>query len=364
MTTNYGFDVLQHPGTVVLENGNHELSPFDDLPLHSAADVLASTMPLAANWAERFYFNVLRPTGEIVAILGAGIYPGRGIAECYFCRLEGDKQHNVRACQSLNSPDEAAFRAPFSMRCITPMNCWDVAVDIDGGRLLDGRFTAATTPYHYSTVEIPASEPDGPFDQYQHVVAAGRWDIKALQGNDVTSDYHCVRDRTWGLRTRRLRLHNWMVFNVDGVCVNVLHQERGDGSIMFSEGGVAWPDGRTERMHVKRYDFNFDAHTREARAGYFELSGDSGDLRLEYETIGLGIRLNGAGYDAGQGERSSGQQSDVYDLRDGDEARRTGRGTIDIGARVVITGAWQGEGLGVVETAIARDHVRFGDKID
>jgi hypothetical protein len=359
MTSNNGFDVLQRSAAA---SGHPRLSPWDDLPLHNSATVLASSAPPQGNWAERYYFNLLRPTGEIAAVLGAGIYPGSGIAECYFCRIEGHKQHNVRVCQPLPLPGEQRCAAPFSLRCIAPMDTWEATVAVDGGRF-EGRYNAITKPYHYSKVAVPASTPGGPVDDYQHVVAAGCWDLETLQGSADTADFLCIRDRTWGTRTRRQRLHNWLVFEVDGACLNVYHQERADGTVIYSESGVAWPDGRTERLQVQAYDFNFDPHTREARSGFFELAGGGGKLRLEYVTIGRGIRLNGAGYDDSQGERAPGTQTDLYDLSDPDEARRSGRGTIDIGARATITGAWRGVGMGVVESAVARDHVRFGSRI-
>jgi hypothetical protein len=94
------------------------------------------------------------------------------------------------------------------------------------------------------------------------------------------------------------------------------------------------------------------------------LTGENGDLALEYERVGHGIRLAGAGYDDSQGERTPGaMQSDVYDLADPEVARRTGRGTIDQGARVQASGAWEGDGIGVVESAIARNHVRYGGHV-
>jgi hypothetical protein len=161
-----------------------------------------------------------------------------------------------------------------------------------------------------------------------------------------------------------MRLHNWMVFEINGTCINVLHQERADGSILFSEGGIAWPDGRNERMQVVRFDFTFDPRTREARAGFFELAGTDGMLRLDYTTCGLGIRLSGAGYDDAQGARDSGLQRDAYDLGNLDEARRTGRGTTDIGAHATMSGLLRGRAHGVVESAVARDHVRFGAQIE
>ena len=359
MSIEDGIDVLQRPaaGSEIAR-----LSRWDDLPLHNNAEIFAAIEPPTEHWAERYYFNMLAPSGEIAGILGAGIFSRRGIAECYFCRLEGGVQHNVRACQPLPTDKITAGRPPFSLRCIAPMHTWDAVVDVAGNNFA-GRYRAVTEPYHYSPVVIPASEPGGTFDDWQHVVAAGIWGIETFAGYDTVDEFLCIRDRTWGVRTRRMRLHNWLVFEMDGVCINILHQERADGSILYSEAGVARPGGINERLTVKAYDFNFDPSTREARSGYFDLSGDTGDLRLEYETVGMGIRLNGAGYDNTQGERSAGVQTDTYDLNNPDEACRSGRGTIDIGAHAQVTGAWCGEGAGVIESAVARDHVRFGERV-
>lgn len=84
-------------------------------------------------------------------------------------------------------------------------------------------------------------------------------------------------------------------------------------------------------------------------------------MRLAYERVGLAMRLAGAGYVDSQGERSDGAvQCDEYDLADPEVARKTGRGTMDQGVRAQVTGAWEAEGIGVVESAIARDHVRYG----
>ncbi|MCW3011557.1 MAG: hypothetical protein JWO90_1961, partial [Solirubrobacterales bacterium] len=65
------------------------------------------------------------------------------------------------------------------------------------------------------------------------------------------------------------------------------------------------------------------------------------------------------------GERGgrSGLQRDSYDLADAAVARATGRGTTDCGVRVRASGAWSGEGIGVVETAVARDHVAYGGQL-
>ncbi|MEZ5124458.1 MAG: hypothetical protein R2736_23315 [Solirubrobacterales bacterium] len=64
------------------------LGAWDDMPVHRDAELLGAIAPAQAGWAERFYFNVLRPTGEIAAIVGAGVYPVRGVCEAYCCRMD------------------------------------------------------------------------------------------------------------------------------------------------------------------------------------------------------------------------------------------------------------------------------------
>ncbi|MGH2970250.1 MAG: hypothetical protein ACRDK0_14500 [Solirubrobacteraceae bacterium] len=320
--------------------------------------------PDLPGWAERFYFNLLRSSGEIAAVLGGGVYPVRGVSECYFCHLEGERQLNVRVWNELPGAGAEAVPAPFSFRCDTPLQDWTVGVDVEGARF-EGRFGGLAPPFLYSVLDMPASEPGGEFDLYRHFVAVGRWDIDRFPGLVGDQDLIGVRDRTWGVRTRRIRMHNWYVFWLGDTCLTLIHQELADGSEFYSEGGAVHADGRVERLRVVGHDLRYDPHTREVIEGSVDLEGETGPLRLEYERVGRGMRLAGAGYDDRQGARETahGVERDEYDLGDPEVARRTGRGTMDAGARGQVSGAWSAEGIGVVETAIARDHVDYGVQI-
>lgn len=353
-------DVLARPAS----GGEEVLSAWDDYPIHQAPAVASSVVPSQSGWAERFYFNVLRPTGEIVAIMGGGVYPVRGVGECYFCRLDGDRQENVRVWSELPRPGHDLAPGPFQIRCESPLRDWSVGVDVADIRF-KGKFLGLLPPYLYSVLDVPSSETGGDFDLYRHFVAVGEWEIDDAGGLELPSRLIGVRDRTWGVRTRRIRKHNWYVFCVGDVLVTLIHQELADGSVFFSEAGAVHAGGRVERLRVIGHDLRYDPNSREVYAGSFTLAGDVGDVRLEYERIGKGIRLAGAGYDDRQGarQRPNGSEHDEYDLSDPEVDRRTGRGTIDQGARVQITGAWSGEGTGVVETAIGRDHHRYGSQI-
>ncbi|MGH2761314.1 MAG: hypothetical protein ACRDLD_01795 [Thermoleophilaceae bacterium] len=341
-----------------------ELSAWDDYPVHQSAAPLATIAPALPGWAERFYFNLLKPSGEIVAIVGGGVYPARGIAECYFCRLDGDRQINVRGWSELPGRGAALTSGPFSLRCDSPLHDWSVEVDADDARF-EGRFLGTHPAYLYSAVDVPASEPGGEFDLYRHFVAVGQWQLATFDGEGRDNLFTGVRDRTWGVRTRRIRLHNWYVFAFGDRCLTLIHQELADGSVFFSEAGVVSADGGVERLIVEQHHLLYDPQTREVIEGAFDLAGERGSLRLEYERVGRAMRLAGAGYDERQGARdtSTGTQRDEYDLGDPEVARKTGRGTMDAGARARVTGAWSAEGTGVVETAVARDHAKYGRQI-
>jgi hypothetical protein len=345
-------------------DGAERLSAWDDYPIHQHPSVLSAVTPSQPNWAERFYFNIIRPSGELAAVIGGGLYPMRGVSESYFCRFEGDRQLNVRAWTPLPRAGEEDAPSPFVLRCDVPLRDWSVAIDLEDAQFR-GQFIGAMPPYLYPILDIPSSQPGGEFDLYRHFVALGTWKLEAPAGLDMDTTYTGVRDRTWGVRTRRIRLHNWYVFSLGDACLTLIHQELADGSVFFSEAGAVHTDGRVERLHVAGHDLRYDPDTREVESGRFTLVGDSGALRLEYERVGRGIRLAGAGYDDAQGSRAtpSGIERDEYDLADPEVAKRTGRGTIDAGVRARVEGVWEGEGVGVVETALARDHVKYGQQI-
>src|SRR5205085_32186 len=79
--------LLMRPSAAAAQSDR--LSPWDDYPVHQTPAPLTAVTPDLPGFAERFYFNLLKPSGEIAAIMGGGVYPVRGISECYMCRLDG-----------------------------------------------------------------------------------------------------------------------------------------------------------------------------------------------------------------------------------------------------------------------------------
>lgn len=351
-------DALSRPAAA-----GERLGAWDDYPVHQSAALLSTVKPNLPGWSERFYFNMLAPTGEIVAIMGAGVYPQRGISETYFCHLHDDRQHNTRSVNALPASAGDVASGPFALRCEVPLHDWSLAVDA-GEASVAGRFCGLADPYLYEPVDVPASEPGGEYDLFRHFIAVGRWDVSHAGPLTHTNGLIGVRDRTWGVRTRRVRWHNWCVFWVGETVLTLIHQELADGTVLHSEAGFVRADGGAGRLTITGHGVTYDPQTREVDRAHWEFSGDQGPLRLEYERVGTAMRLAGAGYDDSQGERGSGAQSDSYDLADPEVARRTGRGTMDQGAHGWVSGAWQAEGIGVVESAIARNHVTYGSQLD
>jgi hypothetical protein len=359
-TPGWRYDVMRPAGP------SGGLTAWDDLPVHQSAAPLSVLLPPQEDWAERFYFNVLSATGEILAIIGGGIYPVRGGSESYFCRLDGDVQENVRSWRPLPAADgrDSSEPGPIAFGCEKPLADWTVAAS-GSGTAFEATFVGTTPPYLYSAIEIPPTEPDGPFDDFRHFVALGRWDVRRDGLGRGGEALVGVRDRTWGVRSRRVRWHNWYVLQLGERCLTLIHQELADGTVMFSEAGVVHADGQRELLRIVTHHVTFDPHTREVIRGSVTFDSEAGPLSLEFEAVGRAMRLAGAGYDDAQGARggSAQTQADRYDLGDTEIARRTGRGTMDVGVRVHVTGAWTEEGIGVVESAIARNHVRHGHQL-
>jgi hypothetical protein len=338
------------------------LGDWDDLAVHQSPALLGATWPASPSWAERFYFNLQRPSGELLAIVGGGIYPRRGVAECYLCRLDGDRQHNLRAWAPLAGATESTVEIPgeFTFTCEAPMRAWAISVGSRGSEL-DCRFEATREPYLYPALDIAADEPGSEFDLYRHFVGAGRMSV-----DGAPAELLSVRDRTWGVRSRRARLHNWYVIHLGSHFLTLIHQERADGSVLFSAAALSGPEGEAERLAVTGHDLGFHPSDRQVERGKVTLTGAERVLELELSRVGQAIRLAGAGYDSRQGARSesAGIERDSYDLGAEVEAARLGRGTMDVPVEAKLSGPGiQLSGVGIAETAVARDHRRYGSRL-
>jgi hypothetical protein len=228
---------------------------------------------------------------------------------------------------------------------------------------LSATFTAETDPYPYPPIEIPADPGDAAYDAWRHFTGPGRIDV-AFGDGGASEPALSFRDRTWGVRSRRPRMHNWYVLHLGDRFLTLVHQERADGSVLYSAAALTGADGSVDEMRIAGHELEYDPGTRTIRSGRIALEGAEGEATLEFERTGEPIRLAGAGYVAGQGETAGGVVGESWDLGDRELVERIGRGTMDAPASGVL--AYAGESMpavGVVETAIARDHHRYGRQV-
>lgn len=341
----------------------------DDLPLHQTAETLLRVGSLHPKWTERWYFNLQGHDGTLHGICGGGFYPYAGILEVYACVLVDGVQHNLRQQVRERNRERVDAAEHIQFTIVEAMKTW--AVRASGPAFaLDLRFTARQVPYLFPPFFVAADPPHQAgaleFDSVQHFVQPGTFTATDLEGVSF-------RDRTWGVRTARPRLHNWYVFHLpDGAYLNLIHQERADGRVMVSHLSHVDEGGAVRTGVLDTHALEFDPHSRTLlRARYDGHDGQGCAIALEVENTGPGIRLLGAGYTSAQGEvggevgDEGAAQVEAWDLADDDLVTRIGRGTIDSPARAALR--WDGiaatGGIGVTETAVARDHWRYGSQL-
>lgn len=328
------------------------LTPNDDLPRHPATD--------HPKWTERWYFNLLAENGTMLGIVGGGFYPVVGTLEVYACLLRDGVQHNLRQRVAVADRDRLDAASAVRFRLDEPMTAWTVSASGPAFDL-DLRFTANNVPHLFPPFVVPADPPPASpavFDDIQHFVQPGRFDGGLS-----------FRDRTWGVRSPRPRLHSWYVGHLaDGGYVTLIHQERADGTVMVSHVAHVDRAGAVRSAVVDGHDLSFEPRSRMPRHARYTARDTAGAaVAVSLEVTGPGVRLLGAGYTPTQGDTGGAEAPavDAWDLSDPDLVATIGRGTIDSPARVELTWGDAGlvDGVGVFETAIARNHRRYGAQL-
>jgi hypothetical protein len=345
------------------------LTLWDDLPLHQTAGTFRELASAHPQWVDRFYMNIQGTDGSLLAILGFGFFPNTGLIEWYVCALDGSRQRNVRGVGELGERAPKAECNGFRFEIIEPMRVWTVDIDV-GGLKLDLTFESVGAPFHFRPIWCAADVAGGEFDDWQHFVQVGKLAGRLDAGTQISVDgMQAVRDRTWGVRSRRPKMHNWYTFDLgEGRMFALLHQERADGSVHVSEAALVEADGQTQALVVVEHRLSFDAATREIRASEWVLRTQGGETAtLAIEPVGASIRGLGAGYDERQGQArdlDSSVVGEVWDLADPDVAAKAALSTIDTPVRASLTGALEATGGGVAETALGRSHQRYGRSLE
>ncbi|GCE41583.1 hypothetical protein Rhow_005242 [Rhodococcus wratislaviensis] len=344
----------------------------DDYPLHQTADTHVRVASDNPRWTERWYFNLQREDGALVGIVGGGFYPHGGVLEVYACILHDGKQLNLRqrVIEFDRSRIDSAAAVTFAIA--EPMARWSMRAQ--GSSFdLDLTYRSAQPAYLFPPFVVAADLPHAAsqlqVDTVQHFVQPGQIEGQLrIGGEDIPLALSSFRDRTWGVRSSRPRLHQWYVMHLnDGSQLNLIHQERADGAVMVTHIARMWNGGSVETGVLDSHDLEFDPTSRTLKRATFEghLAG-GGAIAISVTNIGDGVRLLGAGYSEKQGEATGlgVPQEEVWDLTDSNLVASLGRGTIDSPATAHCS--WGSDtltGFGITETAIARNHWRYGAQL-
>jgi hypothetical protein len=350
----------------------HPLLAADDYPLHQVAETFVRVGGQHPKFTDRWYFNLQDLDGRMRGIVGGGFYPVAGVLEVYACVLVDGTQVNVR--QRVRCFDRQRLDAApaVGFQVIEPLQRWSARVDgPDLAMELD--FAAAHPPYLFPPFFVAADPPHQAspreVDAIQHFVQPGRasGSISTASGTHAL-DGVSFRDRTWGVRSSRPRLHQWFVLHLDdGSFLTLIHQERADGDRLVSHVARVTADGLVDRGVPDGHDLTIDRASRLLLEGRFTGHDRSGaPLEVHVTNAGEGVRLLGAGYTADQGDEAllGSVTGETWDLADPAEAVRLGRGTIDSPVTATARwGDWSAAGIGVTETAVARNHWRYGAQL-
>lgn len=341
----------------------------DDLAVHQVSQPLSRVGSTHPKWTERWYFNLHNTDGSLLGIFGGGHYPNTGVVETYACVLMDGSQFNVRARGRIDGTRhlDAGVGPSFSVE--QPMRRWSWVVSGHVGCQLS--FDSTNVPLLFEPFRAPARADDDPqdYDDVQHFVQPGTITGVVTVGDTVVEldRASSFRDRTWGVRSGRPKLHAWFVVHLDdGGYVTAIRQEHRDGTVMTSEMAFVDATGAIRRASVESHRFEFDPRTRILKGGAIRgIDGEGAPVSIGFQNTGEGIRLGGAGYDHDQGsERASQMVEDVWDLSSPEVIDRIGPGTIDSPIRAQLEfGDTRKQGTGISEFAVARTHHLYGHKI-
>ena len=76
--------------------------PMDEFPVHQTPYSMRHVGTSDRNFYDRCYFNAFDPSGDVMLITGAGVYPNLGVKDAYALVRRGDEQYAVRMSDALD----------------------------------------------------------------------------------------------------------------------------------------------------------------------------------------------------------------------------------------------------------------------
>ena len=360
--------------------------PMDEFPVHQTPFSMRHVGTSDRNFYDRCYFNAFDPSGDVMLITGAGIYPNLGVKDAYALVRVGDEQYAVRMSDALDDDRLNQKIGPYRIEVIEPLEKVRVICDADSGKDVDG----GTPPIGFDLTwegSFPA------VDEAHHYIQTGPRNILdtsrfAQVGSwsgtlRVAGQEYAVnpntwlgsRDRSWGIRpvgetepTGRWAEDEptqgmyWLYvpMRFDDHQLMVMVQEKPDGYRTLVDATRTYADGRVEQLSWPDVDIRYRPGTRMPVSATLNLKDRSGKpITYAIETTTCAVLHLGAGYGAGldwghgMWKGRGWVHSTHFDLNDAEVAPKIPFGVIDHIGRATCDGR---TGYGLFEHASIGRH--------
>ncbi|MAU80508.1 hypothetical protein VX037_10750 [Gordonia sp. Z-3] len=273
------------------------LSPMDDYPIHQVAEVIRHVQTSDRNFYDRYYFNCHGPSADLPwLIIGLGVYPNLGVADCFAVVRHHDEHIVVRASRALGADRSDLRIGPFTIEILEGLHRLRVALDRGHGDLafdlvFDAAGPAVLEPRHFQR------QIERVFFDTQRFVQTGTWrGALTVDGEsfEVTGpDWRGNRDRSWGVRPvgeaeppgRKADANVsgtffWIysVMRFADFSIVVVVQETETGERVMDDARRVWddPDREPEWLGHVAHDISFVPGTRDVAAATLRFTRPTG----------------------------------------------------------------------------------------
>lgn len=322
------------------------LTPLDDYLAHQVPDTFDRVATSDRNFFDRYYFNCHDLDGEVLLVLGMGLYPNLGVIDAFTSVVVDGHQYVLRSSREFDGDRLNTVVGPHRvmvleglrrLRITCAPNEWDIAYDL----MFEGVTFPYEEPRYYRRL--------GPrvVQDYLRMTQCGRWSgVITVAGRTyrVTPDrWWGARDHSWGIRpvgepeTRgalsRLAsptfFWNWSPQQYPDFCLLYTVSEQRDGTRWHEAGAVCYPYGSDKEpvpWMEMRHRLTFVPGTRTFAGGELWLrAADGREFHINGRPLTT-LYMSGVGYGGiwrhGMYRGQLAVEGERWDLRDPDTVRR------------------------------------------